>query len=362
MRSWLAVSKWVDDAAPFPGETFRTWVGDLYQRNALVGGRLELRGTTVDLSAIRCAVLNVSGRWDYVVPPCQTRATTRLAGGPDRQSVALNAGHVGMLVGPAAVGSLWPGLRAGWSALGADRIAVTGEPAPATRTNRVAPTSRWMAAARARESERGDGLLHDPLAAALAGPQGFAWLGDMKAAAWSDAPGLYPVIRARFFDEFLLRRVLDLRGATGRPGGGRPGRSRLPAGLAHRHPAVRTGPSRGAEQQGRRGRSGSRDTELRPAHGRGGSPRRDLAEALVARGYRPHDRSVWLIEGLLYYLARPDVNRLLDTVRRLTATESLLGLDVMNSGLFFSPAAWPMQVALACAVRLVGSGRTIRRR
>lgn len=112
MRSWLAVSKWVDDAAPFPGETFRTWVGDLYQRNALVTGRLALRGTTVDLSAIRCAVLNVSGRWDYVVPPCQTRATTRLAGGPDRQSVALNAGHVGMLVGPAAVGSLWPGLLA----------------------------------------------------------------------------------------------------------------------------------------------------------------------------------------------------------------------------------------------------------
>src|ERR1035437_2036818 len=26
MRSWLAVCKWVDDAAPFPGETFRRWV------------------------------------------------------------------------------------------------------------------------------------------------------------------------------------------------------------------------------------------------------------------------------------------------------------------------------------------------
>jgi O-methyltransferase involved in polyketide biosynthesis len=63
--------------------------------------------------------------------------------------------------------------------------------------------------------------------------------------------------------------------------------------------------------------------------------------------YRPRDRSVWLIEGLLYYLAGPDVDRLLGTVRRLTAADSLLGLDVMNRGLFFSPAAWPMQVALA---------------
>jgi polyhydroxyalkanoate synthase len=111
MRSWLAVSRWVDDAAPFPGETFRTWVGELYQRNALVKGRMELRGTRVDLSNIRCAVLNVSGTWDYVVPPCQTKATTALASGPDQESVSLNAGHVGMLVGPAAVGSLWPRLH-----------------------------------------------------------------------------------------------------------------------------------------------------------------------------------------------------------------------------------------------------------
>jgi O-methyltransferase involved in polyketide biosynthesis len=41
--------------------------------------------------------------------------------------------------------------------------------------NPIASTSRWMAAARARESERADRLFCDPLAAALAGPEGFAW-------------------------------------------------------------------------------------------------------------------------------------------------------------------------------------------
>ncbi|HLL39186.1 MAG TPA: alpha/beta fold hydrolase [Rubrobacteraceae bacterium] len=111
VRSWLAVSKWVDDAAPFPGETFRRWVGDFYQRNKLVKGRVELRGHRVNLSNIRCSVLNVSGKWDYVVPPSQTRATTALARGWDQESVSLEAGHVGMLVGPAAVGSLWPRVR-----------------------------------------------------------------------------------------------------------------------------------------------------------------------------------------------------------------------------------------------------------
>ena len=71
-------------------------------------------------------------------------------------------------------------------------------------TNPVAPTSRWMAAARARESERADRLFDDPLAAALAGPEGFAWLERMESAARSDSPGVHPAIRTRFFDDFLL--------------------------------------------------------------------------------------------------------------------------------------------------------------
>ena len=111
MHSWLAVCQWVDDAAPFPGETFQRWVKDLYQRNALVKGRLKLRGHTVDLSNIECAVLNVSGKWDYVVPSSQTKATTALAQSPDKESVSLDAGHVGMLVGPAAAASVWPLVR-----------------------------------------------------------------------------------------------------------------------------------------------------------------------------------------------------------------------------------------------------------
>jgi polyhydroxyalkanoate synthase subunit PhaC len=102
VRSWLAVSKWVDDAAPFPGEVFRSWVRDFYQRNKLVKGEVELRGQRVNLSNIECAVLNVSGKRDYVVPTSKTEATTALARSSDKESVSLDAGHVGMLVGPGA--------------------------------------------------------------------------------------------------------------------------------------------------------------------------------------------------------------------------------------------------------------------
>ncbi len=69
----------------------------------------------------------------------------------------------------------------------------------------VGLTSRWVAAARARESERLDRLFDDPLAAALAGPEGFAWLDDMERAQPWGQPELYVVVRTRFFDDFLLR-------------------------------------------------------------------------------------------------------------------------------------------------------------
>ena len=111
VRSWLAVSKWVDDAAPFPGETFRRWVKDFYQRDKLVKGEMELGGRRVSLSNIRCAVLNVSGKWDHVVPPSQTKVTTALARSSDQEYVSLDAGHVGMLVGPGAWDGLWPRVR-----------------------------------------------------------------------------------------------------------------------------------------------------------------------------------------------------------------------------------------------------------
>ena len=219
--------------------------------------------------------------------------------------------------------------------------------APPARTNPIAPTSRWMAAARARESERADRLLYDPLAAALAGAEGFAWLRHMKAAAWSNGPGLYPVIRARFFDDFLLdscqragvrQVVLAAAGMDTRAFRlGWPSRTRLyemdlPEVLNTKRDVIANA---GAAPNCERVTVG---VDLRDA---------SWPEALVARGYRPERQSVWLIEGLLYYLPRTAVHGLLEKARSLMAPDSLLGFDVMNRALFFSPVTWSIRAALA---------------
>jgi methyltransferase (TIGR00027 family) len=217
----------------------------------------------------------------------------------------------------------------------------------ATPTNPIASTSRWMAAARARESERADRLFDDPLAAALAGPDGFAWLERMESVARSDGPGLYPVIRTRFFDDFLLDacRRLGVRQVVLAAAGldTRAFRLNWPPQVCLYEmdlPEVLDAKEEVIEAAGAKA-SCERHTirvDLREA---------SWPEALLAVGYQPERPSVWLIEGLLFYLTRAAVHGLLEKVGALTVTGSLLGLDVMNRGLFFSPVAWPMQVALA---------------
>jgi len=204
-----------------------------------------------------------------------------------------------------------------------------------------------MAAARARETERADRLFCDPLAAVLAGPEGFGWLQDMEAAAGSDLARQYPVIRTRFFDDFLLdasqrlgvrQVVLVAAGLDTRafrlpwPTDTRLYELDLPAVLYVKDDTLgKAGATPNCERV-------TVAVDLQDA---------TWPQRLLARGYRPEKPSVWLVEGLLYYLARPSVHALLGQVGSLTAVDSLLGLDLMNRGLFFFPPAWPMQAALA---------------
>jgi methyltransferase (TIGR00027 family) len=160
-----------------------------------------------------------------------------------------------------------------------------------------------MAAARARESERADRLFSDPLAAALAGPEGFTWLAHLEAAAWSTVPGLYPVIRTRFFDDFVLDscRRLGVRQVVLAAAGldtrafrlDWPSRTRLyemdlPEVLTSKEDVIgKAGAIPNCERL-------TVGVDLQEA---------TWPEALVARGYRPERQSIWLIEGLLSKLS-----------------------------------------------------------
>jgi methyltransferase (TIGR00027 family) len=58
--------------------------------------------------------------------------------------------------------------------------------------------------------------------------------------------------------------------------------------------------------------------------------RDDWPEALVLAGFESDRPTVWVAEGLLYYLPEAAVHRLLDDMHRLSARGSYLGTDLLN--------------------------------
>ena len=216
-----------------------------------------------------------------------------------------------------------------------------------TTTNPVSATSRWMAAARARETRRRDRLFCDPLAAELAGPEGFAWLDRTDPPGSLGGPGAYAVIRTRFFDDFLqsvcqsseVRQVVLVAAGMDT----RAFRLDWPPGTCLYEldlPEVLAAKEEVTDKAGVR--AGCKRLTVGVDLKEEGWP-----ETLLDCGYRPERPSVWLIEGLLFYLTRSTVHGLLEKVGALTTAGSLLGLDVMNRDVFFSPVAWPIQATLA---------------
>lgn len=110
MDTWLAMSKWVNDGVPFPGEAFRQWIREFYQHNKLVKGEIKLRGHGVDLANITCPVLNIAGKKDHICTLPQAEATMGLISSQDKEFFVIDAGHVGLLTGSEARKILWPKL------------------------------------------------------------------------------------------------------------------------------------------------------------------------------------------------------------------------------------------------------------
>ncbi len=109
-QEWLAVCKWVDDGIPYLGKPLGQWLRQFYQENRLTRGEFELGGQRADLAAITCPVLNIAGVKDAITPIAQTRATTDFISSSDKRFFVVDAGHLGMIVGPAGRQEMWPGM------------------------------------------------------------------------------------------------------------------------------------------------------------------------------------------------------------------------------------------------------------
>jgi methyltransferase (TIGR00027 family) len=196
-------------------------------------------------------------------------------------------------------------------------------------------TACWIAAVRARESERADRLFYDPWAVLLAGEEGWAW--RERATGGKDENEVGLAIRTRFFDDFLLRVtrehavrqvVIAAAGMDTRafrlawPQQTRLFELDLPQVFVHKEPLLSAAGAIPACQRQ------VVDVDLSDD---------SWTDAIQRSGFDAGQPVVWLLEGLLFYLPAEAVTRLFEAITALSVTGSWLGCELKNTAMLTSP-------------------------
>ena len=108
---YKALDRWTADHIPMAGAVARRIVKDLLRDDRLEKGTLTANGRTVDLSRIRCNVLNCIGETDLIVPVAANADLLDRIGSDEKDTMRLAAGHMALLAGRDAARKLWPALH-----------------------------------------------------------------------------------------------------------------------------------------------------------------------------------------------------------------------------------------------------------
>jgi polyhydroxyalkanoate synthase subunit PhaC len=108
VKDFLRVEKWLWDTAPLPGEVFRQWVKDVYQKNLLVQNMLQIGSNVIDLRKINIPLLNIVAEHDHLVTPESSLALNSLVSSSDNTPMSFPTGHVGLCASIFAQREVWP--------------------------------------------------------------------------------------------------------------------------------------------------------------------------------------------------------------------------------------------------------------
>jgi polyhydroxyalkanoate synthase len=111
LDGFLALETWGNDNVSIPGEFYRRYIGELYQRDLLLTGAFTLSGRSVDLAALTCPTLAVTFEHDNIVPAPSAAALLDAIGSTEKKHLHLAGGHVGAVVSKHAAKTLWPQLN-----------------------------------------------------------------------------------------------------------------------------------------------------------------------------------------------------------------------------------------------------------
>jgi polyhydroxyalkanoate synthase len=98
VENFVRMEKWIFDSPDVPGETFRQFIRDCYQKNLLIQSKMEVGEKRVDLKKITMPLLNYYGKYDHLVPPEACELLTSRVGSKDVEDICLDTGHIGIYV------------------------------------------------------------------------------------------------------------------------------------------------------------------------------------------------------------------------------------------------------------------------
>ena len=108
LEVWSALSLWGMDGVPFPGEAFRQWIKDFYQRNKLINDQLTIAGQHVHLSNITTPLMSIAAESDHLIPLPQIKPTLEAVSSSEKELFILPGSHFGLVTSPRAIHDLWP--------------------------------------------------------------------------------------------------------------------------------------------------------------------------------------------------------------------------------------------------------------
>jgi methyltransferase (TIGR00027 family) len=198
----------------------------------------------------------------------------------------------------------------------------------------VSCTAQWTAAARALESDRDDRLFDDPYARVLAGETGFRLLERYTGA--GTVPFL--AIRTKYLDEAALKSVA--KHSARQVAFVAAGMDTRAWRLAWPDGTVVYELDRPVLLEAKRrildGRPVPACRERRPV---GVDLAGDWTTTLTGAGFNPAEPTVWVMEGLLFFLPEPAVRDLLAGLRTLSGPGSLLVGDMASRASLANPLA-----------------------
>jgi poly(3-hydroxybutyrate) depolymerase len=105
---------WFKHTQDIPGAFYLWVVRNLFRDNALIAGKLEVRGSRVKLGSLTMPLNLLAGASDHITPPAQVFALADHAGtaADDIQRRISSGGHLGLFMGREALAEHWPPLLA----------------------------------------------------------------------------------------------------------------------------------------------------------------------------------------------------------------------------------------------------------